>query len=181
LRRTAAGSSPCRSPAAVLSLRPRRARLRRTAKSEARSSKSEIRYKLEMQMIQTRKTNPIRICGTGDRDRWTGGRAKRTQFRPFWAENEGRAEKQSQSVCAGGPRLGIWDCGLGIRADGGAVCQTNPIGRGGESAGTARPTGWSGKSRGREMSNKANLVPGRRRHEAAEAAEMNVNTIGTGS
>jgi len=72
-------------------------------------------------------------------------------------------------------------CGLGIRADGGAVCQTNPIGRGGESAGTARPTGWSGKSRGREMSNKANLVPGRRRHEAAEAAEMNVNTIGTGS
>jgi len=50
---------------------------------EARSTK------LEMQMIQThkkRKTKPI----------WAGGRAKQTQFRPFWAENEGHVGKQSQ-------------------------------------------------------------------------------------
>lgn len=107
--------------------------------------------------------------------------SNKPNFRRFGAGNEGRAEKQTQSVRAGGPRLAITDCGLGIRGNGGveccgAKCQTKPICRAGELAAgdrlrqTKPISGLLGQKQGCAVQNEPNFAVGGVLGDEAERA-----------
>jgi len=77
---------------------------------EIRSTKLEMRNRPERQMIRTRKTNPIRICGTSDRDRWTGAR-QTNPISPVLGREQGSRRKTKPIGVCGRPAIG----NLGLR------------------------------------------------------------------